>query len=248
MGNLVDGITGRIMQRVTHKSAQGPVHAVAFEHFVVYTFWSRANKRTEISSITLYEGAMGKFDLNPWKYKTNGTTFSSMDLEQEDVIALQQTYFLSRSVAALGVTSSRLGITEKRLIVGLKSGSVNALDSRFLDPRRPLGKATPQEMQEGLISYIPEIPMMPPSTFSYNLTIERISGIYTTPTKLESTCLVLVTGIDMFYSRLQPSMGFDLLAEDFNSALLVTLTLGLCIAVILLFRAVRRNQLTTAWK
>lgn len=61
----------------------------------------------------------------------------------------------------------------------------------FLDPRRPLGE--PKE--EGAIPYIPELPMPSESMINYNKSLMRVDGIYTTPSSLESTCLVFVYGL-----------------------------------------------------
>ena len=48
--------------------------------------------------------------------------------------------------------------------------------------------------------YIPEVPVPPEFFLTYNLTIEKISAIYTVPAALESTSLILVTGLDIFFT------------------------------------------------
>jgi len=57
--------------------------------------------------------------------------------------------------------------------------------------------------EEGLIPYAPEIPILPEWFLSYNLTVERITGIYCAPSALESTSLVLTTGLDIFFTVCQ---------------------------------------------
>ena len=54
--------------------------------------------------------------------------------------------------------------------------------------------------EEGLVPYMPEIPVPPELFLSYNHTIEKISNIYTVPAALESTSLILVTGLDIFFT------------------------------------------------
>ena len=66
----------------------------------------------------------------------------------------------------------------------------------FLDPRRPISQGGPRE--EGLIPYMPELPLHPQEMITYNRTLPQISSIFTAPTGLESTCIVLVYGLGMF--------------------------------------------------
>lgn len=64
----------------------------------------------------------------------------------------------------------------------------------LLDPRRPI-LGTNQVREEGAIPYIPELPMSSESVINYNQTISRIKGVYTAPSGLESTCLVVAYGL-----------------------------------------------------
>ena len=134
------------------------------------------------------------------------------------------------------------------MLVGTKSGQVVAVDMRFLDPRRPVGIPSKQEQEEGLISYFGEIPLIPVVTLTYHLQVELIQNIHAIPTKLESTCLVFASGLDLFYTRMQPSEGFDLIAEEFNYPLLIMMTTGLFIATTLARGAVKKKKLATQWK
>ena len=53
------------------------------------------------------------------------------------------------------------------------------------------------------------------------------AGIHAAPASLESTCLTLARGLDLFLSRVQPSKTFDLLPDDFPFALLIAITLAM---------------------
>jgi hypothetical protein len=58
---------------------------------------------------------------------------------------------------------------------------------------------------------------------TYNQTIPHMRLIETAPAKLESVCHVFAIGLDLFYTRTQPSQKFDILADDFDYlALLVS--------------------------
>jgi hypothetical protein len=50
---------------------------------------------------------------------------------------------------------------------------------------------------------------------------------------MESTSLALAYGLDLFYAPVQPAGGYDLLAPDFNFALLILSGIGCAIAVVL---------------
>lgn len=64
----------------------------------------------------------------------------------------------------------------------------------FLDPRRPLASSLDMR-EEGAIPYTPELPVIPESIINYNQTLLRVKGIHTSPSGLESTCLVTVYGL-----------------------------------------------------
>lgn len=58
----------------------------------------------------------------------------------------------------------------------------------------------------------------------------------TSPANLESTTLLLSRGLDLFFTRVQPSKSFDLLPDDFPYALLVLVTGALIAGAFILRR------------
>lgn len=79
-------------------------------------------------------------------------------------------------------------------VVALSSGGVLELPWMLLDPRRPLS-STPELREEPVIPYMPELPTLPEAIINYNQTMFRVRGIHTSPSGLESTCLVFVYGL-----------------------------------------------------
>ena len=66
--------------------------------------------------------------------------------------------------------------------------------------------------------------------------------------RLESTSLVLVFGgIDIYFSRISPSQGFDVLASDFNHPLLIFLLLILALGIFALKRVHVAKTLKQSW-
>lgn len=80
------------------------------------------------------------------------------------------------------------------ILVGTASGSIVEMPWHLLDPRRPIASTT-QGREEGAIPYIPELPLPTESHINYNQTVARLRNIYTAPSGLESTCLVVATGL-----------------------------------------------------
>lgn len=76
--------------------------------------------------------------------------------------------------------------------VSLANGGVLELPWMLVDPRRPVN---PEMREEGVIPYMPEIPIHMDGIINYNQSIFRVSGIHTSPSGLESTCLVFVHGL-----------------------------------------------------
>lgn len=72
----------------------------------------------------------------------------------------------------------------------------------MVDPRRPLSAGGPRE--EGLMPYAPEVPLPPTEIISYNQSLPRVTGIYSAPTGLESTCIVFVYGLGGYYAPPPP--------------------------------------------
>lgn len=249
--SILDGVSGRIIKRFSHRQARGPVHAVLFDNSVVYSFWNIVGKRQEISVVGLYEGSIDKRELNLWTPRSEEDIgmrpqFSSYDIE--NLVVKQRTFFVDKCISSLGISNTRHGIADRRVFIGMKNGGVNMQLRMFLDPLRPINKPTESETKELLPAYFPQLPIIPTSTITYNLTIANIDSIVSFPTKLESTTLVFVTGLDLFFSRAVPSKGFDVLNEDFSFTLLLLLSVSLLVGCVLLNNAVQSKQLNSAWK
>lgn len=94
-------------------------------------------------------------------------------------------------------TVTERGITNKHLLISLPSGGLLELPKAFLDPRRPVNP-TPEHREEGLIPYIPELPIPSEGIINYNKSLVQVRNILTAPSNLESTCLVFAYGLGMY--------------------------------------------------
>jgi hypothetical protein len=105
-----------------------------------------------------------------------------------------------------------------------------------------------KQREEGIIPYIPELVVQHENIINYNQTIARIRGIYTAPSGLESTCLALVYGLDLFVTRVSPSKTFDLLKEDFDYFLISIVLIGLITASYVVKHLAAKKTIKAAWK
>ncbi|KAM7404474.1 hypothetical protein PAMP_011819 [Pampus punctatissimus] len=233
---LIDGVTGRIIHEAVQRKTRGPVHVVHSENWVVYEYWSTKSRRNEFSVIELYEG----MDLY------NSTVFSSLDRPHVPQV-LQQSYIFPSSISTMEATLTEKGITSRHLLIGLPSGGILSLPKMFLDPRRP-EIVTEQSREENLIPYAPELLIRTEWFINYNQTVSRVRGIYTAPSGLESTCLVVAYGLDIYQTRVYPSKQFDVLKDDYDYMLISSVLFALFFATMISKRLAEVKLLNRAWR
>ncbi|XP_039017122.1 ER membrane protein complex subunit 1-like [Hibiscus syriacus] len=245
---LIDTVTGRILHRVTHHGAQGPVHAVFSENWVVYHYFNLRAHRYEMSVIEIYDQSRAD-NKDVWKLvlgRHNLTSPISL-FSRPEVTTKSQSYFFTHSVKSIAVTSTAKGITSKQLLIGTIGDQVLALDKRFLDPRRSVNP-TQAEKEEGIIPLTDSLPFIPQSYVTHALRVEGLRGIITVPAKLESTTLVFAHGVDLFFTQLAPSRTYDSLTEDFSYALLLITIVALLAAIFVTWRLSERKELQDKWR
>ncbi|XP_048033644.1 ER membrane protein complex subunit 1 isoform X1 [Megalobrama amblycephala] len=233
---LIDGVTGRIVHEAVQRKARGPVHFVHSENWVVYVYWNSKFRRNEFSVLELFEGAE----------LYNSTVFSSLDRPHPPQV-LQQSYIFPAPISTLEATLTEKGITSRHLLVGLPSGNILSLPKMFLDPRRP-EVVSEQSREENLIPYAPEMPIRTEWFINYNQTVSRVRGIYTAPSGLESTCLVVAYGLDIYQTRVFPSKQFDVLKDDYDYVLISSVLFGLFFATMISKRLAEVKLLNRAWR
>ena len=95
--------------------------------------------------------------------------------------------------------------------------------------------------------YSPLVPLGSLWSPSYNKTVDA-EAIISTFTGLESQSLVLAYGgADIFFTRMAPSKGFDLLPETFNRILLSIVVVGLLVALVVVRNMSAKKMVVMAW-
>ena len=233
---VIDAVTGRVIYSTNHKKCRGPVYVVHSENSVIYSYFNEKSRRTELSAFDLYEGL----------HQVNGTTFSSVDQSSWKPVVEHATFIVPTGIRALTDTVTEKGVTNKHLLVALSSGGLLELPKAFLDPRRPV-IATMEHREEGLIPYIPELPIPSEGFFNYNQSVLRVKSIDVGPSGLESTCLVFAHGLDIFYSRVTPSKTFDILKDDFDHILITAVLVIMIVMAYVSKWLSAQKSLKAAW-
>ncbi|XP_046917685.2 ER membrane protein complex subunit 1 isoform X2 [Dermatophagoides farinae] len=235
---LIDSITGNIIYSIVHRRTRCPCQVVHSENSIIYSYYNDKMRRNEISSIELYEG----FN------QVNSTAFSSIGRDLWAIPSVEQKSFIfPTGIGIMTDTETMKGITSKHILVSLPTGGILELPRAFLDPRRPI-KPTQEHAEEGLIPYVPELPIPSETIINYNQTVFAIRGIVTAPASLESTSHICVYGIDIYYTRVTPSKTFDILKDDFDHLLIMAVLLLLIIMSYLVKYLAAKKSLNAAWK
>jgi ER membrane protein complex subunit 1 len=252
VATLIDAASGRVLMTQSHADATGPVTAVASEHWVAYHFWSIANDRWQIASIDAYRPVPS--DLSTADLALGRHSYAVESLNATDLSSLyfeRQSFFTRLAAVALGVTQTAHGTAAKMLLLATPGGQVYQLDRRLLDPRRPLvaagTKPTPAQAAEALPAYQPELLVAGTAFATLDKRVARLRKVLTVPAVLESSTLMIAVGLDIFYARLQPSRGFDMVPDDFPRALLVAVVGGMGIALIIMRAVMQKRALKLKW-
>ena len=248
--NLVDTVSGRVLYRSSHANAVvgDGVPVLISENWVVYAFFNEMTKRSELGVLSMHEGMIDRTGLTAFTSPEQAGTFSSLVARESKPVVLAKTYTIVRPITALGVTATKGGISTKHLLIASGDDRITSIPRNLLEPRRPIGALKPVEKEEGLVQYHPLVPLVTMMSPSYNQTVHAVTTIMSAPTDLESQSLVLAFGgPDIFFARLAPSKGFDLLPEDFNRMLLTIVVIGLLVVLVVARTMSRKKTIKLGW-
>ncbi|XP_026333512.1 ER membrane protein complex subunit 1 [Hyposmocoma kahamanoa] len=238
VATCVDAVSGGVVAAQAHRRARALPLAVHSENFLAYLYYNDKHRRTEIATMELYEGKH--------RWSPAGAPFSSLATERAPSVE-RLAYIVPAQPTAAAATTTERALTDKHVLLGLSTGAIIEMPWVYLEPRRPV-TPTPDQREEGLIPYAPELPLPSEAVINYNRTLLKIKAIHTAPSGLESTCLVLATGLDLFYTRVAPSKTFDLLKDDFDYSLISIVLTALIVATYSTKYFASRKMLKLAWK
>jgi hypothetical protein len=254
---LVDTVSGKVIYRSSIEGGSAPANAALIENTIALFYWNAKAKRSEVSSIHLYEGMIDKHGLTPLASKHSATmankykeakNFSSFLSGQP--LAMQKTYIMPKAITAVHHTITEQGIANKNLLVSLTTGQIFMLDQRQISPRRPLSEPTQHEMMDGLQQFNPFLQLNPLACITHNYALgSGAKKILSISSRLESSSMVFSFGTPDFHiNRVLPSLDFDLLGADFNYPLLTLLLAGLGVLVYWLQQKQRKSIQSKMWE
>ena len=255
--HLIDTVSSKLLYRSSIPNGAGPVHAVLIENNVLVVYWNILTKRTEVSSVALFEGMVDKSGFTPWAAKSSASIaakhiannkFSSFTAPLP--MTVQKTYVLPKTISTAASTITQQGVAKKALVVGTAAGQVFSIDRMLLDPRRPMENPTAAEKKDGLMKYEPFIAFnyVDCATHNYSL-VEGPHTIISASSRLESSSIILsASRLDLHFNRVIPSMAFDLLSNDFNYPLLTIILSALFALVVWMQRALAAKKKARAWQ
>ncbi|KAI8076339.1 uncharacterized protein BX664DRAFT_287861 [Halteromyces radiatus] len=239
--HVIDAVKGTILYQATHPHVSSfNVHLVQVENWVVYHFWSNDGNDTgyQVVVLELYEGELEN-------QRVSSSNFSSFDPLQPSIQSAA--FAFPYGVRAMGVTSTRNGVSTRDILFALPSHQILTVNKRLLDPRRPTHPPTKDDQEEQLIPYAP-IPEERKMFLTYHLEVIGIEHIISAPALLESTSLVYAYGLDTYFTRDSPSRQFDVLSEDFSKSQLLLTIIALVIGILMVGPIVRRKQVNALWQ
>lgn len=245
---VLDVVKGSVIYHASVSATGGvcDIQATLTENWLVYHYFDAEfsgtgqSKGYRVISVEFYEGD-GPDD------KTKSSELSSYSNKTLHISAYEQAFVMPHGITAISPTSTKFGVSTKDIIVANRRNSIQAIPRRLLNPRRPKRKPTGEEQEEMLVQYDAVLPDDARLVLSHNYEVANVRRIVSSPSLLESTSLIFVYGLDLFFTRIAPSGTFDVLSENFNKVQLVLTVAGLGIAIMVTKPMVRRKRLRERW-
>ncbi|KAI9894538.1 MAG: hypothetical protein M1814_001892 [Vezdaea aestivalis] len=247
---LLDAVSGRTLHAITHDSVDVrlPILTLLTGNTLVYSLSvhpSLGNPHPHrLHLAELFESPL-RNDRGPLGASSNYSAFTSPSTPPS---ILTQSFILPFSISSLTSTQSLQGITTRSLLFTTPDiPNLFSLPFSQLSPLRPVGRdPDPAEQEEGLSRYSPELVINAAGMLGHvrEVWIEQVAVL---PANMESTCLVLGWGLDVFGTRVSPSGAFDVLGREFGKIALVGTVLALGVGVSVVAPLVRKKQIDGLW-
>lgn len=274
---VIDTVTGNVIHRLVQRGAIGspelldaneeklsneesaathPMRSkiVFYDDWIVFSYWSTRSNRFELMSLEMFESeanfvSESSESSNPTTSTTTSEPSSSSGSTsfstQPNLNVKSQTFILMGSIRSLAATTTHLGISVQDLLIVYQDGKTSQISIKFLDPRRPI-KA---EDDPTLPPYNAYIPLDGQTIINYYSTIARVHHVKTSPSALESSSIVWLSGLDSFVRLIaQKGQSFDRLSHDYSFLQIGTICVALGLATYFLKSVSKRKELREKWK
>lgn len=245
---LLDTVSGQILTSSSFSGvdAEKDVTCALSENWFVCSFYgeyalresqTQTLKGYQVVISDLYESTLTN-DRGPLGETSNFSSIDPIDIPTGPALpsVVSKAFVLSGPITSFAVTETRQGITTRQLLAyAPELHSIIGIPRMILEPRRVVGRdPLPAEAEEGLTKYLPAIELDSRLMLTHERDVVGVRNIITAPAILESTSLVFAYGIDVFGTRVSPSMAFDVLGKGFNKVTLIGTVLALTAGVVAL--------------
>jgi ER membrane protein complex subunit 1 len=245
---LLDTVSGEILASATYAGvdAEKAITCALSENWFVCSFYGEYTLREsqgetlkgyQVVISDLYESELTN-DRGPLGETSNFSSVDPIDIPTGPALpsVMSKAFVLSGPITSFAVTETRQGITTRQLLAyAPELHSIIGIPRLILEPRRVVGRdPTPAELEEGLTKYMPAVELDARMLITHERDVVGVQKIITAPAILESTSLVFAYGIDVFGTRVTPSMAFDVLGKGFNKVTLIGTVLALTVGVLAL--------------
>ncbi|ODV97254.1 hypothetical protein PACTADRAFT_1825 [Pachysolen tannophilus NRRL Y-2460] len=256
--NLINILTGEFLFTNNHENEE--IHKEEFninviydENFIIYSYFSLLpTPDQKIVVIDMFESLTPNV-----RYSEEGRLLSSFNETILPEISTKS-FIFPEKIKSLIVSRTRFGVTTKAILALLYNGQIVSipkflLNSRRVDMNRDLTATEKQEFM--MMSYNPVIPFYDQAAVTNlrNLMIienidKSFEELVSTPTNLESTSIVCSVDYDIYCTRIQPSLQFDLLGNGFDKLKLIGTILVLCVGVFISQPMMKNKRLRALWE
>lgn len=243
--HIVDTITGEIIHTAYHDELvhqDEKINVLFGEHWVIYSYWSnKPYPEQKIVVIDLFESLKSN-------ERFSNSSSSSLDYKHPPAV-ISKSFILPFKINSMAVSKTRFGVTTKSIIISLTNGQILYLPKYILNSRRVDGRAlTNEEVSEFMLSqYDPIITIDDNFVISHHRQILGADTLISIPTNLESTSIVCSYGLDVFCTRVSPSLQFDKLTSSFDKVKLIASILMLIVIVLILKPLKDSRNLKALW-
>lgn len=251
---VVDTITGSVHGVSRHENVEGEAKLLITENVVLYYFLDAKKMRYCMGVWELYQeendlpvlkssGVSPVFAIASF-FQKKEHTFSSR-ASQPPMVKVHALGVYGGPLAVLGVTTSFQSIARKNVILVFESGRVGLLQLNMLLRGSPVFFKNDEMV--ALEKKRTQI-LIPPTLYpTHRYRVAYPKHLAVSPTGLESSNHIAVSGLDVFYVRYSAGKAFDLLNNDFDKRLLVLLVVGITVSCIVARFFAKRKMLGHSW-
>jgi len=251
---IIHAENGKVIQKQYEKNVDFnlPINLLYDENSVFVTYYNPESLFYEIWVTELYRSNFeSSFTEMLHKHFFENSLNKDADdvyyFQQPEYVVFPQKYLFPLGIKKIEAVKTFRGVTKRNLLIITPNNQLYSMDRALLSTRRIEG--TPLENQDHsfgsaeLPPYQPILPQIPLFVASYNYQLVGLKDIVVSPTTFESTSLVLTYGHDLYFTRVSPEKGYDMLNEDFNYIYLIVTVVTILAATYVMKRMAKGSKI-----